>query len=160
MNIDLTRLNNDIDEEVIIDEHLEFTEDQLTNTDLIELQDVKVTGIITKQSIDYNVKLEITGVMILRCSVTLEPVNYPFNITIDKKLGEIIEEISEIVKKSENTIDIFPIIWENILVEIPMKVVSEKAKDYQAEGNGWKLITETEPIEEINPELEKLKELL
>ncbi|MDD2518445.1 MAG: DUF177 domain-containing protein [Bacilli bacterium] len=160
MNIDLTRLNNDIDDEVIIDEHLEFTEDQLINTDLMELKNVLVKGIITKQSIDYNVKLEITGVMVLRCAVTLEPVNYPFNITIDEKLGEIIEEISEIVKKSENTIDIFPIIWENILVEIPMKVVSEKAQNYQAEGNGWKLITETEPIEEINPELEKLKELL
>ena len=41
-----------------------------------------------------------------------------------------------------------------------MKVVSENAKNFQAEGEGWKLITENEPIKEINPELEKLKKLL
>ena len=41
-----------------------------------------------------------------------------------------------------------------------MKVVSDEAKDVRLEGNGWKLITEKEEEEEINPELAKLKDLL
>lgn len=98
--------------------------------------------------------------MVLKCSLTLEPVNYPFNIKINKKLSEIIEENPEIVKNNENTIDIFTIIWENILVEIPMKVVSENAKGFQAEGDGWKFIPNTEESKNINSEFEKLKKLL
>ncbi len=160
MNIDLTRLNNNIDDEVVIEQNLEFTKEQIANTDLLALENVNVKGIITKGDIDYNLNLNITGLMILKCSVTLEPVNYPFNITISGKLEEIIEEILGKVKKNENSIDIFPIIWENILVEIPYKVVSEKAEDFKAEGEGWKLITKMEPIKDINPELEKLKKLL
>ena len=69
------------------------------------------------------------------------------------------EEINENSQKIENSIDIFPIIWENILMEIPMKVVSEKAKNLKLEGDGWKLITD-EKKEEINPEFEKLNQLL
>ena len=45
-------------------------------------------------------------------------------------------------------------------MEIPMKVVSEDAANYKIEGNGWKLITEDDVHEEINPELAKLKDLL
>ena len=98
--------------------------------------------------------------MILPCSVTLKDVLYPFSFKIDGILEEIESENEYFLKKSENTIDIFPIIWENILMEIPMKVVSDEAKDYTAEGNGWKLITEENSHEEINPALAKLKDLL
>ena len=98
--------------------------------------------------------------MILPCSMTLKPVDYEFNIKVEGIMEELFEEIGEIVKNNQNTIDILPIIWENILMEIPMKVVSEEAKDVRMEGNGWKLITEKEEGEEINPELAKLKDLL
>ena len=55
-------------------------------------------------------------------------------------------------KNYRNSIDIFPIIWENILMEIPMRVVSDEAKDYKIEGEGWKLVTEEEhssPFDEL-----------
>ena len=57
-----------------------------------------------------------------------------------------------------NTLDIFPIIWENILMEIPIRVVGDKNQNLQMEGDGWKLITEEE--KKLNPELQKLKDLL
>jgi uncharacterized protein len=160
MNIDLTRLNNNIDDKVIINQSFEVPQEYFENTDLIGLENVKTKGIILKDEVDYELNIDVEGMMILKCSITLEPVHYPFNIKISGKLEEIIEETSGNIKKNENTIDIFPIIWENILVEIPMKVVSENAKNFQAEGEGWKLITENEPIKENNPELEKLKKLL
>ena len=45
-----------------------------------------------------------------------------------------------------NTLDIFPIIWENILMEIPMKVVSEKAKDFKINIEGVSFNKEQEEI--------------
>ena len=71
---------------------------------------------------------------------------------------ELLKEINETLKKNQNTIDILPIIWENILMEIPIRVVGDKNQNLQMEGDGWKLITEEE--KKLNPELQKLKDLL
>ena len=104
--------------------------------------------------------MSISGIMVLPCSITLKETDYPFESKISDTLVNLFEEIGDFEKKIENTIDILPIIWENILMEIPMKVVSENAKFEKQEGNGWKLITEEEENEVINPEFEKLKDLL
>ena len=60
--------------------------------------------------------------------------------------ANILEEIGENVKNNQNTIDILPIIWENILMEIPMRVVSEEARnsDINMSADGWKFVTEEE----------------
>lgn len=158
--LDLTKLNSGLIDKIDINETYSFSKEQLKDTELISLDDVKISGFITKSSTDdYHVFLSIKGIMVLPCSLTLKPVEYPFNIDVDGYLKELFEEIDKNVKKIENTIDILPIIWENILVELPMKVVSNDLQDLKLEGNGWKLIIEEEK-KEINPELEKLKDLL
>ena len=67
-------------------------------------------------------------------------------------------KLTKTIKKNEKTIDILPIIWENILMEIPMKVISPKAKDMKTKGDGWELITDSK--EKGNNSLAKLKDLL
>ena len=159
MEIDITRLKSDIDEFIDVDLDYSFSKEELDGTDLLELNNVKINGIISKDSLnEYSIDVNVKGTMVLPCAITLEPVNYPFNIKISGNLEEMLEEINENSKKIENSIDIFPIIWENILMEIPMKVVSEKAKDIKLEGDGWRLITD-EKREEINPEFAKLSQL-
>ncbi len=160
MLIDLTKLNNGIIKEIVINEKIEFTKENLKNTDLLALSNVSVIGKITSGSVDYNLNLKISGIMQLSCAITLEPVDYPFSLEINDDLTNLIGENEVNIKKSENSIDIFPIIWENILVEIPMRVVSEKAKDLKLEGNGWRMLSEDDIEQETNPELEKLKDLL
>ena len=155
MNIDITRLKSGIDSNVIIDLNYSFTKEQLENTNILELNDVKIKGEITNGIEDYHIKLSIKGTMILPCSISLKPTKYPFSIEIDDDLSEFLEENLE---NNQNSIDIFPIIWENILMEIPLKVVNEDLSDVKKEGEGWKFITDKE--ERINPELEKLKDLL
>lgn len=160
MLIDITRLKSGIDSSVVLNETITFEKEQLEGTDLLELNDVVVEGTITRDSIDdYVLECTVSGTMVMPCAITLKPVSYPFSITIDGNIKQMLEEMGEIDKKMENTIDIFPIIWENILVEIPYRVVSEDAENLSLEGNGWKLVTE-EQKEEINPELQKLKDLL
>ena len=159
MNIDITKLKSDIDKSVDVDLTYSFNKEELNGTDLLELNDVKIVGSISKDSMnEYTIDVEVKGVMVLPCAITLKPVDYPFNVKISGNLEEMLEEIVQNLKKIENSIDIFPIIWENILMEIPMKVVSEDAKDIKLEGDGWRLITD-EKVGNINPEFQKLSQL-
>lgn len=158
MKIELLRLKNNIEKNIIIKEKIEFSKEQLENTELLDLVDVIVDGNIIKDNMDnINIYLNVTGKMVLPCAITLEPVEHKFEFTIDDNLENVLEEVKN-DKKIENTIDILPIIWENILMEIPMRVVSLNAKPEKLKGNGWQFVTEQ--IENVNPELEKLKDLL
>jgi uncharacterized protein len=149
---DLVRLNNNIDKFIEVNETYSFTEDELSGTDLLKLEDVKIEGEIFKNSLgNIELNLGVEGVMVLACAITLKPVNYPFNIEICGEIEELMENFDEISTNFQNSIDILPIIWENILMEIPMRVVSEEAKnsDIKKEGDGWKFVTEEE--EKVSP---------
>ena len=149
MEIDLNELN--IKPEIDIDTKVKFEEENLKKAGILNMDEVNIKGKITENLDEYLLKLNINGKMILPCNLTLEPVDYPFNIEIE-------ENLNEIAKNSKKTIDILPIIWENILMEIPMKVVSPKAKNMKTKGDGWELITDSEP--KANSSLAKLKDLL
>lgn len=157
MKYDLIRLNNNIVKSIPVCETYSFSPEELEGTDVLKLDNVKIDGEIYKNSLD-NIELSVSveGVMQLPCAITLKPVDYPFNIEISGELEELMVEMPENTTNFQNTIDILPIIWENILMEIPMRVVSEEAKDsnIKMEGDGWKFVTEEE--EHISP----LSELL
>lgn len=158
MNIDLLRLKNNVDKVIEINEDISFDGFDFSGTDLIDLKDVHVSGNITKDSMDdICLYLSVSGVMVLPCAITLEEVLHNFSFVVDDKLENILEELKN-DKKIENTIDILPIIWENILMEIPMRVVSPNAKLDNLKGDGWRFVTDE--VKSVNPELEKLKDLL
>lgn len=157
MIVDLTRLFSRIDKEVLVDEKISFTE--LDGTGVTSIDDVVINGVITLNALnEIYLNLDVEGVMIIPCAITLKPVEYPFSIKIEGDLEEIAEENPEKYINSKNSLDILPIIWENILMEIPMRVVSEDAEDVALSGDGWKFITGEEKTE--NSELSKLKDLL
>ena len=156
MHYDLIRLNNNIDKSIEVNELYSFTLDELKGTDLLKLDDVKVEGEIIKNSLgNIELNVDVEGVMVLACAITLKPVNYPFTIEISGELEELMENFDENERNFQNSIDILPIIWENILMEIPMRVVSEEAKNsnIKLEGEGWKFVTEeeknTSPLSEL-----------
>ena len=159
MNIDTTKLTSGIQSQIEIDEVYSFSKDVLDGTDIMSLDDVNIKGYITSNSIDdYDLDVNVSGVMVLPCSLTLKPVNYRFETKIEGNIDKLLGEINETLKKNQNSIDILPIIWENILMEIPIRVVSDDSANLKLEGEGWKLITESE--KRLNPELQKLKDLL
>ena len=119
--------------------------DLCTLPQVLELKEVYAEGKIYLNDEDrVEVNVSITGTMVLPCSITLEPVEYPFSVNVEDDFLDLLEEITENTKKIENSIDLSPIIWENILMEIPMKVTSENAKNISLEGNGWKFVTDEE----------------
>ena len=138
MEFDITRLNNNIDKVIYVNEKYSFTQEELKGTDLLKLDNVKVTGEVFKNSLgNIELSLDIEGVMVLPCAITLKPVDYPFSVNVSGEYDELVADLEENSTNFKNTIDILPIIWENILMEIPMRVVSPDAEDISLEGDGW-----------------------
>ncbi|MDD2391444.1 MAG: DUF177 domain-containing protein [Bacilli bacterium] len=158
MKFDVLKLNKGVLEFILVDEDYSFSQEQLKNSGILRLDNVHINGEISLSDEDYQIILNIKGTMILPCSLTLKEVEYPFNINIDNNMSDLLEEIDKNSENKQNTIDILPIIWQNILMEVPIKVTSTDLGDFKTSGDGWKIITE--PETNINPELERLKDLL
>ena len=152
MVIELDELFCHNTDEIVINEEVKFTE-EYTASDIKELTNVSFNGKIYESS-DTTIKLEgiLKGTMIIEDSISLDDVNYDFSCEIDENLDEILE-------KDQNTIDILEILWQNIVLEIPLKyTVVEDLSKYQ--GDGWKVISEDD-VKKDNPFsilAEKMKE--
>lgn len=155
MNFDITRLNNNIEKNIPIDITYSFDLDKMSGTDLLKLDDIKIEGELFKNSLgNIELNVDVKGIMVLPCAITLKPVDYPFEINISGEISELFEEFDEKQINFQNTIDIFPIIWENILMEIPMRVVSDNAySDIKTSGEGWSFQTGNEKVESPLSEL-------
>ena len=149
MKFDLNSLNTK--DKIIIDSKVTFPKEDLEKAKILDMGEVSVQGEIRNNQEESILSITVKGKMVLPCNLTLEPVDYPFSLEIE-------ENLNETIKNSQKTIDILPIIWENILMEIPMRVISPKAKNMKTKGEGWELITDSE--EKGNHSLAKLKDLL
>ncbi len=156
MNINLSRIPEsglNIDEEVTLKK--EFYE----KTEIEEIRNLHVSGRIHYDYEGYlNLNLDVQGIFILADALTLEPIEYSFTSKIDGKIENIEEYCGNFYEKSKNSLDISEILWENIVLEIPISITNHKSEDLLLKGNGWELVNENK--EEIDPRLAKLKELL
>ena len=155
MDIDLSLLHSNTKDEIDISNTYSIPKEYYENTDIIKLDNINVIGKINRvlneenELCDY-VEMKIDGVMILPDSISLEEVEYPFSI-------EYNDFLSETSKKSENILDIFQLLWENIVLEIPLQFT--KVKDLSKfHGDGWKLISEEDKVLDNNPFAELLKD--
>ena len=143
MLLDLTRLQSRISDELEYHENIILDEELYKNTEIRSLSSIDVDIFITRfDDVSYNMDLNIKGTMILPCSLTLKDVSYPFDIKTEVKVSNNDENSDECVRINQNNIDIIPIIWQNILLEIPLRVVSEDVSDSILSGEGWKLVRE------------------
>ena len=134
MKINLNLINRLGNEEYI--EDIDVSLFDISNTEIIRLDYVHFEGI---SSIDYVedliLKGTLSGQMVLPCSISLEEVEYPFEIEIEENLGNF----DEILKKNKNSLELLPILCENIVLEIPMKVVKKGIDIKNISGEGWEL---------------------
>ncbi len=115
------KVNHEIDEVVSVEE---FTH----KTDIIEISPVHVTGeyeIYDHEEFVFYLDIDCT--LTLPCAVTLKPVEYLMHIETEETFTTFKDEDSHHIEGI--TIDLLPIIWSNILLEMPMRVVSEGAYD-------------------------------
>ena len=137
MKIDLNYLNRF--SKLQLDEDFSISDEIYKNTDIRDLKNLHITGTV---EIDYedniNLNLLVTGLMILPCAVSLKDVPYEFTSEIDESIGKF----EEIYKNNKNTLEISDILWENIVLEIPIRVVSNDIEPSNTSGDGWELISE------------------
>jgi len=137
MVIDLTGLNNRLKQAIEFSCEYEFSEEELENTDVTSIENLSVTGVIRLNAINNLVlDIDVSGIMIIPCAITLKPVSYDFDININEEIDSY-SDTNNI--NTQNSIDILPIIWENILLEIPMRVVSETTEPIVNDGS-WSFI--------------------
>ena len=160
MNLDLTKLITSHIEEVVIDDDVNIPKEWFEGTQIRDLKDVKFVGEVTKlYDGDYQITGKLTGVMVLPDNITLEDVDVNLLSEIEEKFSEkgcYEEKFLEIV---QNRLDITEFLWQNILVEIPLKVISEKNEGLTLEGNGWRLITEEELNKSNNSPFSELSKI-
>lgn len=133
MIIDITKLLNNYIDIIDINGEVNIPNNLLKSSLITELKNVNLDGnIYINEEDKLSLSGKLSGVMVLKDDVTLEPVEYQFGV-----------ELEEILEKSQNILDITEILWQNILMEIPSKVRSTD-EDINLEGDGWRVISEEE----------------
>lgn len=153
MEINLNTLYKPIE----IDDTFEIPESFYKSTSIKELKEVHAKGRVGYNiSDEIELNLEVSGIMYLEDGVTLEKIKHPFSFEIDEILEENREENQEYLKKGKNILDIIEILWENIVLEVPISITN--ASNMKKNGEGWQLNGEAEE-EGIDPRLAKLNDL-
>lgn len=133
-----------------IDETIDFGND-FEHTDIIKMSLVHVTGdfeVYNNNEFIFYLNLKCT--MTLPCALTLEEVDYPIDLDV--------EEVFSLEKSQDSnlidgiTVDLLPIIWSNIILEKPMRVLAPHAEENFEFNN-----TEFEDEEDINEAFAYLK---
>ncbi len=127
------------------------------NTDILSFKKIELEGkIFRNKEQDIWLVAEVKGIMVLPDSRTLMPIDVSFQFQVQEKIDESNEEIKEYYEKNKNTLDIIGILWENIVLEVPISVT--KGNLSMTEGQGWGLVEEKNEI--IDPRLAPLRQLL
>ena len=137
--INLVPILSNVLEFIEVKDEYVIDSERLKDSNIIELSKIIVDGIIKKKNDDeIYLVLNVSGKMKINDSITLEEVWYPFSFEIDENLDEFIE-------KDENSLDIIEILWQNIVLEVPLRYTT--TDDYSCyHGDGWKLVSEEELV--------------
>ena len=132
---------------------IEISCDLYENTDVIDMKDVVLKFSIHKNANQDDIlDLFCQGIFLLEDARTLEVVPYPFQVEITDKITEDSEISGRFLKNSQNTLDILGILWENIVLEIPISYT--KADELISENEGWSIGKSSD--EKIDPRLAPL----
>ena len=156
MNIDLNPLHNNRVSEIDISNTYNIPKEYIYEESVLEANNIVVNGKIYLKEIDENDYLDdylectIKGKIKVEDSISLEPIDLDIDIEYD-------DFIDKNYKKDENTLDILQLLWENIVLEVPLQFtrVNDLSKFH---GDGWKLISEEELKHSSNPFSELLKD--
>lgn len=153
MFIDLAKVD---EKGIVIDNVVSFGPEYIENTSIQKLENVKVNGrayYSVTNEIVFDCKVD--GSFVLLDALTLEPCDYPFSIEISEILSE---NASELNKNELKTLDIMDILWQNIVLEVPISFRKNPDEKVEMSGEGWELVDEDK--KKLDPRLAPLLELL
>ena len=102
----------------------EFTK----NSDIVKISPVEVVGDFeVYEGNEFVFYMEIKTTITMLCAITLEEIDVELDFDIEETLSTVKND--DFILIDGITIDLLPIIWSNIILEKPMRVVSDKATD-------------------------------
>ena len=155
MLINLDELNN----KDYIDINYKVEKDTELDQRIMNLKNALVTGKVYENSnSDILLECNFSGTMFIEDSITLDPIPYEFSINIDENLDNLIENYQDCYENTQNTLDLKRILWQNIVLEVPISYTL--CRDANIKGNGWELKNDNSKVEGVDPRLKKLEDLL
>ncbi len=151
-------LNKITEQGILIDTIISFDEEYLRVSEIKKLDNVHVSGRIyyslTKEVIFAG---NVNGNMTLVDGYSGDLIDYPFNIDLDEILANFSNEDEKMGKKPKNSLDLKEVLWENIVLEVPI-VVSKDNKVKTKKGEFWEVRDENSKKDD--PRLECFRTLL
>lgn len=150
-----------------INELVDFSDILKKNDEIRNLSKVKVTGTGQLQGKKIVFTLHIEGEMTLPCALTLDDVNYPYSIdTVEIFVldSEDYNEDDDEYLVTGTTVELAPVVWQNIVLQKPLRVVKEGAYE-ELKNQGIELESEDDLHEsakapKVDPRLAVLSKLL
>ncbi len=124
------RTDNDFS--YVFDCHPYIGEDE---EDLVDVTPVKVTGIFTWVEAEdrYIFNIDVSCVLTMLCAITLDEVEIPLDFHTVLQFSETVKDDYTMPIEGA-TLDLDPFVWGEIMVEKPMRALSENAyRDYREE---------------------------
>ena len=99
--------------------------------DVYGVNPVNVSGNITRIDDEtYQFDFNIDCVLSMACSLTLDPVDYHMNEDFSEVYST--KDNEDWYKIEKNTIDLFEMVWSNVIMNLPIRVVREDAYEILA----------------------------
>ena len=149
MYIDLAKVD---EKGVVINDNIEFNDDYIKNTPIQKAENIHVEGrayYSVTNEIVFDCK--VNGSIVLLDALTLEPCDYPIDIEISEVLSE---NASEINSNELKKLDIMDILWQNIVLEVPISFRKDPNQKISMSGEGWELVDEEKKV--VDPRLAPL----
>lgn len=117
-------------------EEMDFSSEASSVEDIQKIGIALVEGTISRVDEDifkcvYHLKVD----LVLSCSLTLEPVDFSIDIEQIDLIGYANTDYDDVIEIENNTIDLKSIIWDNIVVNIPIRIVRDDAYEILARRN-------------------------
>lgn len=176
MKWSLLELNKRRDETIDLDVQLDLKKElQKRDPQILDLSNITVSGILSVEKNDYLLHYLAEYTITLPSSRSLEPVQVPMKLQVDEvfmteeqfaRRDEMVAA-EEIILLEKGLLDLDESVADNILLAIPLQVLTEAERDSESlpKGNDWEVVTEEEHLarqaaaETMDPRLAKLSEL-
>lgn len=131
-------------------------------TNLLDLSEITIDGKIQYSEYTNIIKilLNIQGAMDVPCSITLEPIKYPFSDNEEYFFAfEKVDSEEEINYLKGDILDITSYVWQLIVMNIPLRIVKPGVELKPINNEDWAVLSEDEykKIKKCDPRLESLK---
>jgi uncharacterized protein len=155
----LNQLQKHRNKEFLIDETVRVDEVKNDDSEIRDVSPIHITGRGDISSTKITFHLTIEGYLVLPCSRTLVDVNFPIHVETTETFllfGSDFEPDEEVHRVNGDVIDLYPVIREILLLEIPMQVFCDDVPDEKGapqSGKDWEVISEGEQEKKIDPRL-------